>query len=90
MKDKKELKKFPPLKSDQEAEEFVEKADLAEYDFSDFKSVKFEFKNKSARINMRIPEGLLDRIKKMAKKEGVPYSRFIREILENHIEKVHH
>ncbi len=33
MKDKKELKKFPKLDSDIEAENFVETVDLSEYDF---------------------------------------------------------
>lgn len=35
-------KPMPPLHSDAEAEEFVEKADLSEYDLSGFKPVRFE------------------------------------------------
>lgn len=89
MKDKKELKKFPKLDSDIEAENFVETVDLSEYDFSEFEPVKFEFRKKSARINMRLPEGLLSKIKSMAEEEGVPYTRFIRKIIESHIEKIH-
>lgn len=33
---------IPPLHSDAEAEEFVEKADLTEYDLSGFRPVRFE------------------------------------------------
>ncbi len=39
MKDKKELKKFPELDSDIEAEDFVDTVDLSEYDFSEFEPV---------------------------------------------------
>lgn len=42
-------KKFPDFKTDEEAERFVAAADLTEYDFSDFKSVKFEFAAKDER-----------------------------------------
>lgn len=76
------LKKFPSFSTDQEAEDFVDNADLSEYDFSDFKTVKYEFEPKSATINLRVPEGLLTAIKARAEKEGLPYTRFIRLILE--------
>jgi predicted DNA binding CopG/RHH family protein len=89
MKDNKELKKFPKLDSEREAEDFVDTVDLSEYDFSEFQPVKFEFRKKSARINMRLPEGLLNKIKSMAEEEGVPYTRLIRKIIESHIEKFH-
>ena len=36
-------KKIPPLRSDEEAERFVETADLSEYDLSEFKPARFEF-----------------------------------------------
>ena len=76
------LKKFPSFKTDQEAEGFVDSADLSEYDFSEFKTVRYEFKPKSATINLRLPESLLAAIKERAEKEGLPYTRFIRLILE--------
>ena len=79
------LKKFPSFSTDQEAEDFVDNADLSEYDFSDFKTVKYEFEPKSAIINLRVPEGLLTAIKAKAEKEGLPYTRFIRLILEKAI-----
>lgn len=87
MKSKEKLKAFPKLKTDKAAGNFVELADLTEYDFSGFKSMKFEFANKSARINMRLPEELLERIKKIADKKDIPYTRYIRQVLEMIVEK---
>ena len=39
---KAETKPMPSLRSDAEAEEFVETADLSEYDLSGFKPMRFE------------------------------------------------
>lgn len=75
-------KQMPILTTDSEAEHFVEEADLSEYDLSGFKPMHFEFENKTARVNMRLPQSQLDRVKAEAKKRGVPYQRFMRELLE--------
>jgi predicted DNA binding CopG/RHH family protein len=82
---KPKLKQFPRLRSDEEAEAFIETADLSEYDFSQFKPMRFEFENKSARVNMRLPESLLEAVKKRAEKRGIPYQRLIREALEREL-----
>jgi predicted DNA binding CopG/RHH family protein len=82
---KKRLKTLPILKSDREAEDFVDHADLSEYDLSGFKMMQFEFGKKDARINMRLPETLLDAVKKRAERRGIPYQRFIREVLEKSV-----
>ncbi|WP_375633829.1 MULTISPECIES: CopG family antitoxin [unclassified Bartonella] len=37
------LKQIPVFKTDEEAENFVDTADLTDYDLTDFKSVHFEF-----------------------------------------------
>jgi predicted DNA binding CopG/RHH family protein len=79
---KKRLKTLPVLKSDKQAEDFVDHADLSEYDLSGFKMMQFEFGKKDARVNMRLPETLLDAVKKRAERRGIPYQRFIREVLE--------
>ncbi len=76
------LKKMPTLKNDKEAEEFVENSDLTEYDLSQFKPTKFEFEPKATAINMRLPHNLLIAIKSKAKAEGMPYTRYIRLVLE--------
>lgn len=83
----KELKQFPRFSTDEEAERFVETADLSEYDFSQFKPVRFEFEPKAAQINMRVPQSLLDALKERAKHRGIPYTRFIREIMEREISR---
>ena len=75
-------KKIPPLRSDEEAERFVETADLSEYDLSEFKPARFEFARKEARVNMRLPAPLLEAVKARAKARGIPYTRLIREALE--------
>ena len=87
MRSKSKSKSFPKLTTDKEAENFVRDVDLTEYNFSEFKPMKFEFSNKTARINMRLPEDLLDRIKSIAEKRDIPYTRFIRQILEAVVER---
>jgi len=75
-------KKLPALKTDKQAEEFVAKANLADYDLSSMRMVRFEFQPKSERVNMRLPRPLLDAVKASAAKAGIPYQRFIRQALE--------
>lgn len=75
-------KTIPTFESDEEAERFVENVDLAEYDLSGAQPVQFEFRRKSARVNMRLPDELLDAVKARAEQRGIPYQRFIRETLE--------
>jgi len=76
------LKKLPILKSDDAAERFLAKADLSEYDLSGMVPVRFEFKPKTERVNMRVSKDLLTSVKARAAREGVSYQRFIREMLE--------
>jgi predicted DNA binding CopG/RHH family protein len=75
-------KRIPAFKTDRQAEDFVNTADLTQYDLSGAKSVRFEFERKDARVNMRMPEPLLKAVKRRAKTRGIPYQRFIREALE--------
>ncbi len=75
-------KKIPTFRSDEEAEGFVDTADLSEYDLSGARPVRFEFEKKAARINMRLPAPLLEAVKEKARARGIPYQRFIRETLE--------
>jgi predicted DNA binding CopG/RHH family protein len=82
MSSRKKLKPLPPLRSDEQAERFVQSADLGEYDLSGFRPMHFEFEPKSAQVNLRMPEGLLRALKERAKQRGIPYQRLIRETLE--------
>ena len=50
---------MPSLRSDDEAEEFVETADLSDYDLSGFKPMRFEVEPKAASLNTRLPSSLL-------------------------------
>ena len=80
-------RKLPRLRSDKEAEDFVEKADLTEYDLSAMRPIRFEFQPKSERVNMRLPRQLLDAVRVSAAKAGVPYQRFIRQVLEDAVRR---
>jgi predicted DNA binding CopG/RHH family protein len=82
MSDSKPLKPLPVLRTDEDAERFVEEADLTAYDLSVFKSMHFEFAPKDQRVSMRLPRELLAAVKTKAKARGLPYQRFIREALE--------
>lgn len=75
-------KKIPRFESDEQAETFVATADLTQYDLTGAVPVHFEFEKKVAQINMRVPRRLLDAVKARAEARGIPYTRFIREILE--------
>ncbi|MEQ8940538.1 MAG: CopG family antitoxin, partial [Roseitalea porphyridii] len=73
----KSKKPWPTLPTDEDAERFVEQADLTEYDWSAAEPVHYEFEDKSARVTMRLPESQLERIKAEAAKRGVKYQRFM-------------
>lgn len=75
-------KKIPSFKTDAAAERFVDKADLSKYDLSGLRPVRFEFEKKTAQLNMRLPKPLLDAVKTRAKQRGIPYTRFLRELIE--------
>jgi predicted DNA binding CopG/RHH family protein len=74
-------KKVPRLRTDRQAEAFLAQ-DLSNLDFSQFKPARFEFGKKDKQINMRVPKPLLVAVKARAKARGIPYTRFIRETLE--------
>ena len=74
-------KKVPDLKTDKQAEVFLA-GDLSNLDLSQFKAATFEFGKKDEQINMRVPKQLLEEVKARAKARGIPYTRFIRETLE--------
>jgi predicted DNA binding CopG/RHH family protein len=69
------------MTSDEEAEAFLAQ-DLSDLDFSQFKPARFELEPKDERINMRLPKALLEEVKARAQKQGVPYQRYIRQMLE--------
>ena len=76
-------KPMPSLRSDADAQRFVDTADLSVYDLSGFKPMNFEFEPKAAALNMRLPQNLLDALK--AKAKGIPYTRYVRLLLESDV-----
>lgn len=77
-------RKVPHFKTDEEAEAFLMQ-DLSDLDFSQFKRRHFEFEKKEAQVNMRVPQPLLDAVKDRAKAQGIPYTRYIRMLMERDI-----
>lgn len=80
-------KKWPDLKSDEEAERFVAEADLSEYDFSQMVPMRFEFEKKTEALNMRVPKSLLDALKDKATRKGIPFTRYVRMLIERDVSR---
>ncbi len=76
--------RIPEFKTDEELEAFIE-GDLSNLDYSKLGPMHFEFAKKSAQVNMRLPETLLDAVKTRSSARGIPYTRFIREAIEQAI-----
>ena len=63
-------KKIPTFKSDKEAEQFVEQANLSEYDLSGAKLVRFEFEKKSTRLIYGFPSRCFQPLRSRLKHEA--------------------
>ncbi len=75
-------KKVPKLKSDKEAEEFLDR-DLTDYlNLKNFQRVSFEFQPKTKKISIRVSEDLLEAVKKKAKRQKISYQKYIRKAVE--------
>jgi predicted DNA binding CopG/RHH family protein len=75
-------KRAPRLRTDDEAEAFLEQ-DLSEYiDPAHMVPLRYEVRPKGRSVNLRLSEELLGAVKARAKEEGIPYQRFIRLALE--------
>ena len=75
-------KKFPDLKSDEEADAWLQSADLSEYDLSGMKKVRFELARKDVSISLRLPAALLATLKANAARANMPTQRLIRMMIE--------
>jgi predicted DNA binding CopG/RHH family protein len=76
-------KRVPKLRTDEEAEAFLEQ-DLSEYiDPRYMVPLRYEVRLKDCSINLRMSEQLLDAVKRRASEQGIPYQRFIRMTLED-------
>jgi len=75
-------RRVPRLRTDEEAEAFLEQ-DLSEYlDPKHMVPLRYEVRPKGRSINLRLSEELLSAIKTRAGEEGIPYQRFIRMAVE--------
>ena len=75
------LKKLPVLLTDEEAERFVDTADLSEYDLSGFKPMRFELRRKDRTVSLRLSDALLEAVKREAERQGIPYHRYMRDAI---------
>ena len=76
----KKLKPIPRFRSEAQERRFWETHDSSEYvDLSKARRVQFpNLKLSTATISLRLPQGLLDRIKVAANKRDVPYQSLIK------------
>lgn len=70
------------MKSDEDADAWLQGADLTEYDLSGMKKVRFELARKDASISLRLPAALLATLKANAAKANMPTQRLIRMMIE--------
>ncbi|MSO93741.1 MAG: hypothetical protein EXQ86_10125 [Rhodospirillales bacterium] len=77
---RKKVKPVPRFRSEEEERRFWETHDSADYvDWSKAERVRFpNLKPSSTSISLRLPTGLLERIKTAANKKDVPYQSLIK------------
>ncbi len=44
--------------------------------------MRFEIEPKAAALNMRLPRSLVEAVKAKARAQGIPYTRYVRRVLE--------
>lgn len=83
--------KIPDFSSDSEERRFWEENDSSKYlDWSKAKRASFpNLKPSTKTISLRLPEGLLDRIKIEANKRDMPYQSLIKVWLSQNVDTRH-
>ncbi len=80
-------KKLPALKSDKEAENFLDQ-DLSDYiSAENLAPYPFEYRPKQKSVNLRISVELLSAVRTAARRHGIPYQRYIRQALETALQQ---
>ncbi len=75
-------KKLPAFKTDKEVDKFLEQ-DLSDYiSAENFAPFQFEFRPKQKSVNLLISEELLNAVRALAHRRGIPYQRYSRQTLE--------
>ena len=77
--------KLAPFERDADAGQTFETAGISEHDLSCHKPTRYEFERKGATLNMRIPPALLEAVKLRAKAKGVPFTRYVRMLIEEDV-----
>ncbi len=87
---KKEFKKLPKFKNEDQERDFWATADSSEYfDWSKAEEVIFpNLKPSTESISLRLPQYLLARIKELANKRDVPYQSFMKMLLAEKVEQM--
>lgn len=80
---KKKLKPIPKFSSEKEEREFWQRVDSTEYvDYSTARHVRFpNLKLTTKPITLRLPAGLIDRLKIEAHKMDIPYQALIKKLI---------
>jgi predicted DNA binding CopG/RHH family protein len=80
-------KRLPKLKTDKEAEDFLDQ-DLSEYlEPENFTETLFEIQPKDKSVTLRMSSDLLDAYKDSADEQGVSYQKLMRQALEKFLKK---
>src|SRR5579872_5424534 len=80
------LKKFPDLKTDQEADDWLQNADLGEYDLSEgLKKVRFELVREEERVSL--PTTLLDQMNALAVARDTPTQQLIEQAIGEFLQR---
>jgi predicted DNA binding CopG/RHH family protein len=47
--------------------------------------MRFEFEKKASTLNMRLPQSLLAALKRKASRKGIPFTRYVRLLIERDV-----
>jgi predicted DNA binding CopG/RHH family protein len=76
----------PTMTTEEEVEAFLDQ-DLSDLDLAAFKPLTWEAEPKTVRVNMRLPQALIDAVKARAAERGISYQRLIREAIEHAVRR---
>ncbi|MEX6508185.1 CopG family antitoxin [Jiella sp. M17.18] len=75
------LKPMPHFATDEEAERFVDEADLSEYDLSGFKPVKMNRRGDNSTYSISMPSELLYKIDDRARERNISIDDYILDLV---------
>jgi predicted DNA binding CopG/RHH family protein len=75
-------KPYPTFASEAEYDEWLQSADLTQYETSGFRETNVEAMIKNRSVTLRMPEYLFAALRARAEKTGIPYQRLMRMAIE--------